>query len=98
MERRIVMTKIEKETFYTYKSALENEVKKYLNIVKIHEYIDEYNFGNCEVIFDLPYDFHYKISFDYIDQMMITDWSMQQCGYRIVTEIRESFLKNTINK
>jgi hypothetical protein len=84
--------------FDDYKNAVINEIKRYLCVLSVEENIDDYYFEENTITIHLPCDFHYKMKYEYIDWLMHTDYTIQQVGYRVVNEIRNSFLDCLLNK
>lgn len=99
-ERKEKMDKMfEEHPYNSFRNAVINEVKLYLNIVEVKEVIDSYNYNNCKFVLEMPYGFHYSITFEMLDNYYtLYDWTVQQAVNKLVSNIRQRFLDVTINK
>lgn len=99
-KRKETMDKMFQEHSYNmFRNAVINEVKLHLNIVDVKEVIDTYNYNNCRYILKMPYDFHYAITFEMLDDYhTLYDWAAKQVGEKLVSNIRQAFLDVTINR
>lgn len=83
----------------SYRKAVINEIKRYIKVLEVKEQIDSYHYEMCRFVLRMPFDFHYAISFQKLDDYHILyDWSVQQLAYDLVADIRQSFLDVTLNK
>lgn len=99
-ERKDRMDKMFQEHPYEkFRKAVIDEVKMYLNIIDVKEVIDLYNYNHCKYVLKMPYDFHYSINFEMLDDYhTLYDWTSQQLGEKLVSDIRQSFLDAILNK
>lgn len=67
--------------------------------MNVKEVIDIYNYKHCKYVLKMPYDFHYSITFEMLDDYHILyDWTAKQVGEQLVFNIRQAFLDATINR
>lgn len=82
-----------------FRKTVIDEVKMYLNIIDVKEVIDPYNYNHCKYVLKMPYDFHYSINFEMLDDYYVLyDWTAQQVGNELVSNIRQTFLDTVLNK
>lgn len=90
---------LEENPYNMFRNAVINEVKLYLNIVDVKEIIDPHNYNNCRYILKMPYDFHYAITFEMLDDYhTLYGFTAKQARERLVSNMRQAFLDATLNK
>ena len=76
-----------------------DEIKKHIKVVDVKEQIDSYHYEYCRYVLRMPFDFHYAISFDKLDDYhSLYDWTAKQLADELVSDIRRTFLDETLNK
>lgn len=99
-ERKDRMDKIFHEHPYDeFRKTVIDEIKLHLNIINVKEVIDPYNYNDCEYVLKMPYNFCYSINFKMLDDCYtLHNWTVQQIGEKLVSNIRQAFLNAILNK
>lgn len=83
----------------SYRKAVIDEIKKHIKVVDVKEQIDSYHYEYCRYVLRMPFDFHYAIAFDKLDDYhTLYDWTVKQLADELVSDIRRTFLDVTLNK